>query len=30
MFFAATPADVDRKNCALCNICRNEFAKLNR
>jgi hypothetical protein len=30
MFLATTPLDVDRKGVALCNVCRNELAKLNR
>jgi archaemetzincin len=30
MFFAQTPGDNDRKQPALCNLCRNELAKLNR
>jgi archaemetzincin len=30
MFLAPTPADVDRKNASLCNICRNELAKLTK
>ncbi|MGQ0507501.1 MAG: non-proteolytic archaemetzincin-like protein [Myxococcaceae bacterium] len=30
MFLAQTPSDVDRKSVSLCNICRNELAKLNR
>ncbi len=30
MFLANTPSDCDRKGVALCNLCRNELAKLNR
>jgi archaemetzincin len=30
MFLATTLQDVDRKQIALCHICRNELAKLNR
>jgi archaemetzincin len=30
MFFAQTPQDCDRKQLGLCNLCRNELAKLNR
>ncbi len=30
MFLATTLQDVDRKQTALCHICRNELAKLNR
>ncbi len=30
MFLATTLPDVDRKQIALCHICRNELAKLNR
>jgi archaemetzincin len=30
MFFAQTPQDCDRKQLALCNMCRNELQKLNR
>lgn len=30
MVLATTLADVDRKQTALCHICRNELAKLNR
>lgn len=30
MFLAQAPQDVDRKGLSLCNICRNELAKLNR
>jgi archaemetzincin len=30
MFFAQTPGDTDRKQLGLCNVCRNELAKLNR
>ncbi len=30
MFLATTLTDVDRKQTALCHICRNELAKLNR
>ncbi len=30
MFLATTPTDCDRKTSALCNVCRNELAKLNR
>jgi archaemetzincin len=30
MFMAATPADCDRKGITLCNLCRNELAKLNK
>lgn len=30
MFQAQAPQDVDRKGIALCNICRNELAKINR
>ena len=30
MFFAQTPVDSDRKQLGLCNVCRNELAKLNR
>ena len=30
MFLATTLPDVDRKQTALCHICRNELAKLNR
>ncbi|MFZ5468561.1 MAG: non-proteolytic archaemetzincin-like protein [Myxococcota bacterium] len=30
MFLATSPADCDRKGLALCNVCRNELAKLNR
>jgi archaemetzincin len=30
MFFAQTPQDCDRKQLSLCNLCRNELAKLNR
>lgn len=30
MFLATSPGDCDRKGVALCNICRNELAKLNR
>lgn len=30
MFFAQSPGDVDRKQLGLCNLCRNEMAKLRR
>jgi archaemetzincin len=30
MFLATNPSDCDRKNVSLCNVCRNELAKLNR
>ncbi len=30
MFLATTPADCDRKQLSLCNVCRNELAKLNK
>ncbi len=30
MFFAQAPVDCDRKQLGLCNVCRNELAKLNR
>lgn len=30
MFFATTVQDCDKKNVSLCNVCRNELAKLNR
>ncbi|MBI3184514.1 MAG: non-proteolytic archaemetzincin-like protein [Myxococcales bacterium] len=30
MFLATAPSDCDRKSVALCNVCRNELAKLNR
>lgn len=30
MFLAAAATDLDRKNLALCNVCRNELGKLNR
>lgn len=30
MFLAQAPQDVDRKSLALCNLCRNELAKINR
>lgn len=30
MFLATTPVDCDRKTVALCNLCRNELAKLGR
>lgn len=30
MFYAQSPQEVDKKSAALCNVCRNEFAKLNR
>jgi archaemetzincin len=30
MFLASTPAEVDRKGVALCNLCRNEHTKLSR
>jgi archaemetzincin len=30
MFFAQAPVDCDRKQLGLCNLCRNELAKLNR
>lgn len=30
MFLAQTPQEVDRKGPSLCNVCRNELAKLNR
>ena len=30
MFLATAPQDLDRKNLALCNVCRNELAKLSR
>lgn len=30
MFLASAPQDLDRKNLALCNVCRNELGKLNR
>ncbi len=30
MFLAQTPQEVDRKGHALCNVCRNELAKLHR
>jgi archaemetzincin len=30
MFMATNPSDCDRKNVSLCNVCRNELAKLNR
>jgi len=30
MFLASTPQDCDRKSLSLCNVCRNELAKLNR
>jgi archaemetzincin len=28
MFLATSPQDVDRKQAALCHVCRNELAKL--
>lgn len=30
MFFATSVGDCDRKGVQLCNVCRNELAKLNR
>lgn len=30
MFLASTPQEVDRKGMSLCNLCRNELAKINR
>jgi archaemetzincin len=30
MFFATSLGDCDRKGLSLCNVCRNELAKLNR
>ena len=30
LYVAQSPAEVDRKNLALCNLCRNEYAKLKR
>lgn len=30
MFFAQSPGDTDRKQLGLCNLCRNELAKLQR
>jgi archaemetzincin len=30
MFFATSVNDCDRKGLSLCNVCRNELAKLNR
>ena len=30
MFLVTAPADCDRRSVALCNVCRNELAKLNR
>ena len=30
MFLATSAGDVDRKNVALCNVCRHELTKLNR
>ncbi len=30
MFMATSASDCDRKNVSLCNVCRNELAKLNR
>jgi archaemetzincin len=30
MFLASTVQDCDRKGLSLCNLCRNELAKLNR
>lgn len=30
MFLASAPTDLDKKNVALCNVCRNELGKLNR
>jgi archaemetzincin len=30
MFLATNASDCDRKNVSLCNVCRNELAKLNR
>jgi archaemetzincin len=30
MFFSQAPVDCDRKQLGLCNLCRNELAKLNR
>lgn len=30
MFLATSPQDVDRKGPSLCNLCRNELAKINR
>ncbi len=30
MYLSATLADIDRKNLNLCNVCRNELAKLSR
>ena len=30
MYLPSSVAEVDRKNLALCNVCRNELAKLNR
>jgi archaemetzincin len=30
MFLAQSPVDCDRKNVALCNVCRNELVKLLR
>lgn len=30
MFLASQPTDCDRKSTSLCNVCRNELAKLNK
>ncbi len=30
LFVPQSPAEVDRKNLTLCNLCRNEYAKLKR
>ncbi len=30
MFLATSPQDVDRKQAALCHVCRNELSKLHR
>jgi archaemetzincin len=30
MFFSQVPVDTDRKQLGLCNLCRNELAKLHR
>ncbi len=30
MFLAQTVQDTDKKGAALCNVCRNELAKLSR
>jgi predicted Zn-dependent protease len=30
MYLSQSPSDTDRKNGTLCNLCRNELAKLSR